>query len=117
MNLAKSFMAWRDSLVESKPKFVWQGCVLGFGVSFGLLFSLALVNSDDIANHPLWEKILFVIGMTVIGGPMTGWLWGQAMWALKPIWSKPNEQLTSHGRRIDELEKRISDLENKNRRE
>jgi len=44
-------------------------------------------------------------------------LWGQAMWALKTIWSKPNEQLTSHGRRIDELEKRISDLENKNRRE
>ena len=74
MNLAKSFMAWHDSLVESKSKFVWQGCVLGFGVSSGLLFSLALVNSDDIANHPLWDKILFVIGMTVIGGPMAGWV-------------------------------------------
>jgi hypothetical protein len=117
MNLVKSFAVWRESVIESKPKFVWQAGVLGFGISFGLVWSLVLVNSHDIANHPLWEKSLTVVGMTLIAGPIAGWLWGQWMWAIKPTWLRSKKQQTSDAARIAELERRVADLEQKNRRE
>lgn len=93
MNVKKSFLAWRERGLASKPNFVWQFGVLMFGVTFGLVFSLILVI---ISNQPLWEKVLIVAGMTVVVGPVAGWVWGQFMWAIRWLWLRPRESSRSH---------------------
>lgn len=112
MNVRKSFLAWREGVRASKAKFVWQVGVLMFGLPFGFVSSLVLVNSDDISNHPLWEKALIVAGMTLVVGPVVGWVWGRVMWALRPLWLASLRSWDSHEHRIAELEKRVTDLEN-----
>ena len=79
---------WELAFREARRKFVWIWGVLIFGVPSGFLFMLCLVMSDDLANHPLWEKILLVAGMTVVGGPIAGWFFGHLFFAVLLLWGR-----------------------------
>ena len=48
-----------------------------FGTAFGLVNALLPAGFGDMRNHPLWHKALMVAGMTLIVGPIAGWLWGR----------------------------------------
>ena len=49
---------------------------------FGPLLGLFLINSDDISNHPFWNKALALAGCILIAGPAWGFLSGHAYWLL-----------------------------------
>jgi hypothetical protein len=90
---------------ENQTRFAWRYGVIRFGIPFGLFFSVALVLSNDISNHPLLHKIAIVAGMTLFGGPLLGWFFGHITWGIM------RAELVRRRSRKSNLENRIADLE------
>jgi hypothetical protein len=73
---------WRESLLMSRRKFVWQ-LGMAWGVTTGVIVA-ALLWQGDLRNHPTWEKVLAALGifaLCVAAGPLWGWLtWHGMQW-------------------------------------
>ncbi len=99
--------------LANRTRFVWLVGVFMFGIAFGLVNALLLLGSADMRNHPLWHKALMVAGVTLIVGPIAGWLWGQIMWMFIARRARRRDTWASYENRIAACEKRIAELEDK----
>jgi hypothetical protein len=86
MNVIAKFRRWREEANANKQKFVWQLGVLGFGLTFGLFMAI-YQQLTDLAGLPLLARAIAFLLMLFVVGPITGWIWGQLMWALRPWWA------------------------------
>lgn len=86
MNAIAKFRRWCDKVNSNKQSFVWQFGVLGFGLTFGLYMAV-YQQLTDLAELPLFARAVAFLLMLFIVGPITGWIWGQIMWALRSWWA------------------------------
>ena len=80
-----------------------RGCVrvygvLGFGLPFGCLFSLFLLSSPDLRDHPATGKALVFFLMVLLVGPLAGFLWGHLLGFWLDRWRRKRELPDSAGR-------------------
>ncbi len=86
MNVIAKFRRWGEEVNANKQKFVWQLGVLGFGLTFGLFMAI-YQQLTDLAELPLFARVIAFLLMLLVVGPITGWIWGQIMWAWRSWWA------------------------------
>ena len=85
---------------------------LGVGIPFGLVFGIVLITSQYLHESPVWLKVIILLVMMIITGPiirwvLTLWLFGKNPKVLGE--RVPTEERIR--RRLEEIETRLQDIE------